>query len=82
MSTTVNDLQTTVSAGLTTALITSKLNFGQLMLEVSVKDLYSTILYLKTNDKCRFKQLIDIRHIVIGTTGFSLINFIPCSNID
>ena len=60
MSTTVNDLQTTVSAGLTTALITSKLNFGQLMLEVSVKDLYSTILYLKTNDKCRFKQLIDI----------------------
>ena len=60
MSTTVNDLQTTVSAGLTTALITSKLNFGQLMLEVSVKDLYSTILYLKTNNKCRFKQLIDI----------------------
>jgi NADH-quinone oxidoreductase subunit C len=60
MSITVNDLQKTVSQGLTTALITSRINFGQLLIEINVEDLYSTILYLKTNDKCRFKQLIDI----------------------
>ena len=60
MSITVNDLQKTVSLGLTTALITSRINFGQLLIEINVEDLYSTILYLKTNDKCRFKQLIDI----------------------
>ena len=60
MSITVNDLQKTVGLGLTTALITSRINFGQLLIEINVEDLYSTILYLKTNDKCRFKQLIDI----------------------
>ncbi len=60
MSITVNDLQKTVGQGLTTALITSRINFGQLLIEINVEDLYSTILYLKTNDKCRFKQLIDI----------------------
>ena len=60
MSITVNNLQKTVSQGLTTALITSRINFGQLLIEINVEDLYSTILYLKTNDKCRFKQLIDI----------------------
>ena len=60
MSITVNDLQKTVGQGLTTALITSKINFGQLLIEVNVEDLYSAILYLKTNDKCMFKQLIDI----------------------
>jgi len=60
MSITVNDLQKTVGQGLTTALMTSRINFGQLLIEVNVEDLYSTVLYLKTNDKCRFKQLIDI----------------------
>ena len=60
MSITVNDLQKTVGQGLTTALMTSRINFGQLLIEINVEDLYSTILYLKTNDKCRFKQLIDI----------------------
>ena len=29
-------------------------------IEVDIKVLYSVILYLKTNDKCKFKQLIDI----------------------
>ena len=60
MSITVNDLQKAVGQGLTTALKTSRINFGQLLIEINVEDLYSTILYLKTNDKCRFKQLIDI----------------------
>ena len=60
MSMTVYDLEKTVNSGLTTAVKISKINFGQLFLEIDIEDLYSTILYLKTNDKCRFKQLIDI----------------------
>jgi len=60
MSITVDDLNKTVSLGLTTAIKKSKINFGQLIIEINVEDLYSTILYLKTNNKCRFKQLIDI----------------------
>ena len=60
MSMTVYDLEKTVNSSLTTAVKISKINFGQLFLEIDIEDLYSTILYLKTNDKCRFKQLIDI----------------------
>ena len=60
MSMNVYDLEKIVNSGLTTAIKISKINFGQLLIEVDLEDLYSTILYLKTNDKCKFKQLIDI----------------------
>ena len=60
MSMTVYDLERTVNSGLTTTVKISKINFGQLFIEIDIEALYSTILYLKTNDKCRFKQLIDI----------------------
>ena len=60
MSMTVYDLEQTVNSGLTTAVKISKINFGQLFIEIDIEALYSTILYLKTNNKCRFKQLIDI----------------------
>ena len=60
MSITVNDLEKTVNSGLTTSIKKSEINFGQLILEVELENLVSTILFLKTNEKCRFKQLIDI----------------------
>ena len=60
MSMTVYDLQRTVNSSLTTTVKISKINFGQLFIEIDIEALYSTILYLKTNNKCRFKQLIDI----------------------
>ena len=60
MPMTVYDLERTVNSGLTTTIKVSKINLGQLFLEIDIESLYSTILYLKTNDKCRFKQLIDI----------------------
>jgi len=57
---TVYDLERTVNSGLTNTIKISKINFGQLFIEIDIEALYSTILYLKTNSKCRFKQLIDI----------------------
>ena len=60
MSTTVNDLERTVNLGLTTAVKKSQINFNQLFIDVDIENLISVILFLKTNDKCRFKQLIDI----------------------
>ena len=60
MSMTVYDLEQTVNSGLATSEKKTKINHGQLFIETNVKTLYSIILYLKTNDKCRFKQLIDI----------------------
>ncbi len=60
MSTTVNDLEKTVNSGLTTTVKKSQINFDQLFIDVEVEDIISTILFLKTNQKCKFKQLIDI----------------------
>ena len=60
MSTTVNDLEKTVNSGLTTTVKSSQISFGQLFIEVDVDDIISTVLFLKTNEKCKFKQLIDI----------------------
>ena len=60
MSMTVYDLERTVNSSLTTTIKMSKISYGQLFIEVDIEKLYSTILYLKLNDKCRFKQLIDI----------------------
>ena len=60
MSITVNDLEQTVNSGLSTAVKKSEINFNQLFININIENLSSTILFLKTNDKCRFKQLIDI----------------------
>ena len=60
MSMTVYDLERTVNSGLAAKVKISKINFGQLFIGINIENLYSTILYLKTNDKSRFKQLIDI----------------------
>ena len=60
MKITVNDLERTVNSGLTTVIKKSEINFNQLTIYIDIKDLSNTILYLKTNRKCKFKQLIDI----------------------
>ena len=60
MSTNSNDLEKIVNSGLTTAVNKSEINFDQLFIDVNVEDVISTILFLKTNEKCKFKQLIDI----------------------
>ena len=60
MSITVNDLERTVNSGLATAVKQSEIKFNQLSINVDIEDLTSTILFLKTNDKCSFRQLIDI----------------------
>ena len=60
MSTTVHDLERIVNSGLTTNVKRSEVNFNQLFIDVDVEDIISTILFLKTNEKCRFRQLIDI----------------------
>jgi len=60
MSITVTNLERTVNSGLTTTIKKSEINFDQLFVDVDIENIISTILFLKTNEKCRFKQLIDI----------------------
>ena len=60
MSTALNELEKTVNSGLTTAIKKSEINFNQLYVDIDFEDIVSVILFLKTNEKCKFKQLIDI----------------------
>ncbi len=60
MPITVKDLERTVNSGLTTAVKKSEINFNQLFIYIDVENLISVILFLKTNGKCKFRQLIDI----------------------
>ena len=56
----LNDLEKAVNSGLTTAIIKSTINFEQLYIDIDIENIVSTILFLKTNEKCKFRQLIDI----------------------
>ena len=60
MSATLKDLEKIINSGLTTSIIKSEIKFDQLYIEIEPKNIISTILFLKTNEKCRFRQLIDI----------------------
>ena len=60
MSITVKDLEKAVNSGLSTSIKKSEINFDQLFIDIDLEDLVPTILFLRTNNKCRFKQLIDI----------------------
>ena len=60
MSEALNNLEKIIHSGLTTAVKKLENNFGQLYIYINAEDIISTILFLKTNDKCKFKQLIDI----------------------
>ena len=60
MSTTLSDLEKAINSGLTTAVKKSEINFDQLFIDINVDDIISSILFLKTNERCKFKQLIDI----------------------
>jgi NADH-quinone oxidoreductase subunit C len=60
MSTTIIDLEKIVNSGLTTAIKKSEIIYNQLFITLNEDDLISSILFLKTNDKCRFRQLIEI----------------------
>ena len=60
MSITLADLERTVNSGLTTSVKKSEIKFNQLFIDIDIENLISTILFLKTNEKCKFKQLIDI----------------------
>jgi len=60
MQVTIKELEKVINSGLSTAIIKSEINFNQLYIDINIENLSSIILFLKTNDKCRFKQLIDI----------------------
>jgi len=60
MTSTLNDLEKFINSSLGTEIKESKISFNQLTIEVDINSIKKTILFLKTNNKCKFKQLIEI----------------------
>ena len=56
----IENLERAVNSGLTTSIKKSEIIFEQLYIEINIENLISTILFLKTSEMCKFKQLIDI----------------------
>ena len=54
------NIEKIINSSLTNSIINTKINFDQLFIETSINNLSSVILFLKTNNKCKFRQLIDI----------------------
>ncbi len=54
------ELNNLLNSELTSKIKESKEENGELLINVELSSIYSTILFLKTNNKCKFKQLIDI----------------------
>ena len=56
----LTDLDKLLNSELTTKINNSSIKNDELLVKVEVDNLYSILLFLKTNEQCKFKQLIDI----------------------
>ena len=54
------ELNNLLNSELTSKIRGSKEENGELLINVELANIYSTILFLKTDSKCKFRQLIDI----------------------
>ena len=53
-------LERLINSKLSTKIINSEINFEELLIEISPEDLISILQFLKTDENCKFRQLIDI----------------------
>ena len=60
MTSELYNLEKIINSGLATEIESSHIKFNQLTIEVQIGSILKTILFLKTNEKCKFRQLIDI----------------------
>ena len=56
----LTDLEKAINSGLGTFVKSSIIKFEQLTIEIDADDINEILVFLKNNDKCKFKQLIDI----------------------
>ena len=60
MMTELINLQKVINTNQNGKIKSSKIMFNQLTIEVEIEEINQIILFLKTNEKCKFRQLIDI----------------------
>ena len=56
----LKSLEKAINSELTSKIINSRINHNQIYIEIQDNDLAEVILFLKTNSKTKFRQLIDI----------------------
>ena len=56
----IEDLEKIINSELTTKINSSKINHGQIYLNIDEDNLLDVLLFLKTNNQTKFRQLIDI----------------------
>ena len=56
----LKEIEQIVNSELTSKIKKTSINFNELLIETNVNDLIQVILFLKSHDKLKFKQLIDI----------------------
>ena len=59
----IQELEKVVNSELTSKIKKSTITFKELLIETDVENLFNIIQFLKSNDSCKFKQLIDIAGI-------------------
>ena len=56
----IQQLEKLVNSELTSKVKESLIEFNELLIETNLENLIEVIQFLKANDNCKFKQLIDI----------------------
>ena len=54
------DINKLINSELTSKILNTNISNDEISINVEIDNLYSTLLFLKTDEKCKFKQLIDI----------------------
>ena len=57
---TIEDLEKKINSELTTKINISKINHNQIYININENNILNVVLFLKTNNETKFKQLIDI----------------------
>ena len=60
MSIKIQDLEKVINSGLTTLLKSTEIKYNQLSILTEIENVMEVILFLKNNQQCKFRQLIDI----------------------
>ena len=54
------DLNRLINSELTSKILNSDIQNNEILINVEIENLHATLLFLKTHENCKFKQLIDI----------------------
>ena len=65
--TSLAEIEKIINSDLSTKIQNSFIENDELMIEIDENELIEVIQFLKTNDKCKFRQLIDIAGVIILT---------------